>query len=49
MMVRECTNTCFALFWIVVVSASDPRDLFMEHVTMFTAQSTELIWVDLVD
>jgi hypothetical protein len=26
-------------FWIVVVSASDPKDMFMEHVTMFTAQS----------
>jgi hypothetical protein len=21
-------------FWIVVVPASDPKDLFMEHVTM---------------
>jgi hypothetical protein len=34
MMVRECTSTCYVLFWIVVVSASDPKDLFMELVTM---------------
>jgi hypothetical protein len=34
MMVRECTNTCYVLFWIVVVSGSDPKVLFMEHVTM---------------
>jgi hypothetical protein len=36
MMMRECTSTCFVLFWIVVVPASDPKDLFVEHVTMFT-------------
>jgi succinate dehydrogenase hydrophobic anchor subunit len=36
-------------FWIVVVPTSDPKDLFMEHVTMFTAQSTGLIWVCLVE
>jgi hypothetical protein len=47
-MVRECMSTCYVLFWIVVVSASDPKDLFMEHVTMFTTQSTGLIWVGLV-
>jgi hypothetical protein len=40
MMVRECTSTCYVLFWIVIVSASDPKDLFVEHVTIFTAQST---------
>jgi hypothetical protein len=28
MMVRECTSTCYVLFWIVVVPASDPKDLF---------------------
>jgi hypothetical protein len=49
MMVRECTSTCYVLFWIVVVSASDPKDLFMERVSMFTMQSTRLIWIGLVD
>jgi hypothetical protein len=49
MMVRECTSTCYVLFWIVVVSASDLKDLFMERVTMFTMQSTWLIWVGLVE
>jgi hypothetical protein len=49
MMVRECTSTCYSLFWIVVVPASDPKDLFMERVTMFTVQSTGLIWVGLVE
>jgi hypothetical protein len=39
MMVRECTSTCCVMFWIVLVPASDPKDLFMEHVTMFIAQS----------
>jgi hypothetical protein len=34
MMVQECTSTCSVLFWIVVVAASDPKDLFVEHVTM---------------
>jgi hypothetical protein len=34
MMVRECMSTCSVLFWIVVVPASDPMDLFMERVTM---------------
>jgi hypothetical protein len=48
MMVRECMSTCYVLFWIVVVSASDPKDLFIEHVTMFTTQCTGLIWVGLV-
>jgi hypothetical protein len=33
----------------VVVPASDPKDLFMEYVTMFTAQITGLIWVGLVE
>jgi hypothetical protein len=49
MMVRECKSTCYVLFWIVVVPASDPKDLFVECVTMFTMQSTRLIWVGLVD
>jgi hypothetical protein len=34
MMVRECTSTCYVLFWIVIVHASDPKDMFMERVTM---------------
>jgi hypothetical protein len=34
MMVRECTSTHYVLFWIAVVPASDPRDLFIERVTM---------------
>jgi hypothetical protein len=49
MMVRECTSTYYVLFWIVVVPASDPKDLFVERVTMFTTQSTWLIWVGLVE
>jgi hypothetical protein len=48
MMVRECASTDYVLFWIVVVHASDPKDLFVERVTMFTAQITGLIWVSLV-
>jgi hypothetical protein len=34
MMVWECTSTSYVLFWIVVVSASDPMDLFVERVTI---------------
>jgi hypothetical protein len=34
MMVRECTSTCYVLFWIEVVPTSDPKDQFMEFVTM---------------
>jgi hypothetical protein len=34
MIVRECTSTCYVLFWIVVEPASDPKDLFVERVTM---------------
>jgi hypothetical protein len=49
MMVQECTSTCYVLFLIVIVPASDPMDLFVEHVTMFTAQSTWLILVGLVE
>jgi hypothetical protein len=30
------------------VPASDPKDVFVERVTMLTAQSTGLIWVGLV-
>jgi hypothetical protein len=48
MMVRVCTSTCYVLFWIVVVHASNPKDMFMERVTMQTVQSTGLIWVGLV-
>jgi hypothetical protein len=48
-MVREFMSTCYVLFWIVVVSASDPKDLFMEYVTMFTTQITGLIWVSLIE
>jgi hypothetical protein len=33
-MVRECTSTCYVLFWIVAVPACDPKDLFVERVTM---------------
>jgi hypothetical protein len=29
MVVRECMSTCYILFWIVVVSASDPKNLFV--------------------
>jgi hypothetical protein len=48
-MVRECMSTCYVLFWIVVVPASDPKDQFMERVTMFTVQTTWLIWEGLVE
>jgi hypothetical protein len=34
MMVWKCTSTCYVLFCIVVVPASDPKDLFMECVIM---------------
>jgi hypothetical protein len=34
MMVRECTSTCYVLFWTVAVPANDPKDLFVERVTM---------------
>jgi hypothetical protein len=34
MMVRKCMSTCYVLFWIVVVPASDPKDLFVECVVM---------------
>jgi hypothetical protein len=33
-MVQECTSTCYVLLWIVVVPASDLKDLFVECVTM---------------
>jgi hypothetical protein len=48
MMVWECTSIGYVMFWIVVVPASDPKDLFVERVTMGTSQSTWLIWVGLV-
>jgi hypothetical protein len=34
MMVWECTSTRYVLFWIVIVPASDPKDRFVERVTM---------------
>jgi hypothetical protein len=34
MMVRGCTSTCYVQLWIVVVPAIDPKDLFVERVTM---------------
>jgi hypothetical protein len=34
---------------VMVVSAYDPKVLFVECVTVFTAQSTWQIWVGLVD
>jgi hypothetical protein len=37
MMLRECMSTCYVLFLIVVVPASDPKDMLMKCVTMFTA------------
>jgi hypothetical protein len=49
MLVRECTSTCYVLFWIVVVPASNPKDIFMKHVTIFIEQSTWLIWLGLVE
>jgi hypothetical protein len=49
MMVQECTSTCYVLSWIVVVPANDPKDLFVECVTMFTVQIIGLIWVSLVE
>jgi hypothetical protein len=48
MMMQECMTTCYVLFWIVVVPPSDPKDLFVERVTMQTMQSTWLICVGLV-
>jgi hypothetical protein len=45
MMVWECTSTCYILFWTVVVLASDPKDLFVKCVTIFTTTITMLIWV----
>jgi hypothetical protein len=34
---------------LVVVPAWDPKDQFMERVTMLTSQSIGLIWVGLVE
>jgi hypothetical protein len=42
-MVQKCTSTCYVQFWIVVVPASDHKELFVEHVTLSTAQSIGLI------
>jgi hypothetical protein len=49
MMVQECVSSCFLLFWIVVVPVSDSKDQFGECITMFTVQSTRVIWVGLVE
>jgi hypothetical protein len=38
-MVQEYTSTYNVLFRVVAVAPSDPKDLFMECLTMFTAQS----------
>jgi hypothetical protein len=48
-MVWECKSTHYVLFWIVVVPASNPMDLSVEHVTMFYRTITWLIWVGLVE
>jgi hypothetical protein len=37
MMVQECMSTCYVLLWLVVVSACDPKDMFVKRVTMSTA------------
>jgi hypothetical protein len=34
MMVWECTSTRYVQFWIVIVPVSDPKDRFVECVTM---------------
>jgi hypothetical protein len=34
MMMRECTSTCYVLFYIEVVPTSDSKDLFIERITM---------------
>jgi hypothetical protein len=34
MMVQECTSTCYVLFWIEVVPASDHKDRFVDRITM---------------
>jgi hypothetical protein len=34
MMVQDCMSTGYVLFWIVVVPTSDPKDPFVESVTM---------------
>jgi hypothetical protein len=49
MLVPECTSTYYVLFFIVVVSASNPKNFFVERVTIFIVQSTWLIWVGLVE
>jgi hypothetical protein len=37
--VQECMSTHYVQLWIVVVPASNHKDLFVECVTMFTVQS----------
>jgi hypothetical protein len=49
MTMPECMRTCYVLFWNVVVPTSDPKDLFIKRVAMFTMQSAGLIWVGLVE
>jgi hypothetical protein len=48
MMVWECTSTCFVLV-VVVILAWDPKVRSVQRVTMIITQSTELIWVGLVE
>jgi hypothetical protein len=43
-MVQKYTSTCYVLFL-----DCGSKDLFMERVTIFTVQSTRLIWVSLVE
>jgi hypothetical protein len=33
-MVQESMSTCYVLFWIVVMPASYPKDLFIECLTI---------------
>jgi hypothetical protein len=45
----EMHEYLYVLFCNVVVPTSDPKDLFVECVTMFIVQSSGLIWVGLVE
>jgi hypothetical protein len=49
MMVWGCMGTCYVPLSIMVVLACDPKDLFVECVTMFTVQSPWLILVGFVE
>jgi hypothetical protein len=39
MMVWECTSACYVLFWIMIVPASDPKDLFVEHINCYDSRA----------